>query len=107
MRNLYLKQNQTVALLFKFIKDKHKVDEALLLRSLISKVPYSFDKQYREYLEEREGERQKDLQILTLSLELQTMSSLVGHTSSITPSTVPLSPSAVMLKLISPFLKNT
>ena len=92
MRNLYLKQNQTVALLFKFIKDKHKVDEALLLRSLICKVPYSFDKQYREYLEEREGERQKDLQILTLSLELQTMSSLVGHTSSITPSDVPTEP---------------
>ena len=106
MRNLYLKQNQTVALLFKFIKDKHKVDEALLLRSLISKVPYSFDKQYREYLEEREGERQKDLQILTLSLELQTMSSLVGHTSSITPSTVPTEPISSNVKAYFTFFEK-
>ena len=107
MRNLYLEQNQTVALLFKFIKDKHKVDEALLLRSLICKVPYSFDKQYREYLEEREGERQKDLQILTLSLELQTMSTLVGHTSSITPSIVPTEPKSCKVKAYFTFLKST
>ena len=35
MRNLYLKQNQTVSLLFKFIKDTHKIDEALLVGALL------------------------------------------------------------------------
>ena len=66
MRQLYLKQHQCVSLLLKFIGGSVKIDESVLMRSLLCKIPYSFDKQYREFLVERENERQKDLQILSL-----------------------------------------
>ena len=46
MRNLYLKQIQTVAILLKCIKDKNAVDETVLMRALLCKLTYSFDKSY-------------------------------------------------------------
>ena len=44
LRNLYLKQNPLVSLLLKFIGDSITVDEALLLNTLLSKIPYRMDK---------------------------------------------------------------
>ena len=92
MRQLYLKQTQSVSLLLKFIGGSIKIDESVLMRSLLSKVPYSFDKQYRDYLAEKELERKKDIQILSLTRELQAISLNVGHTSSVELPNVSTSP---------------
>lgn len=92
MRQLYLKQNQTVALLFKFIGGSLKVDESVLMRSLLCKVPYAFDKQYREYIAEKELERKKYMQIQSLVLDLQAMSTIIGHSSSVIPPSVDSEP---------------
>ena len=81
MRTLYHKQNHTVSLLFQFIGESVKVDEAILMRSLLNKVPYTYDKQYREFLAEKELERQKDITIVSLTRDIQALSSITGHTS--------------------------
>ena len=81
MRTLYHKQNHTVSLLFQFIGESVKVDEAILMRSLLNKVPYTYDKQYREFLAEKELERQKDITIVSLTRDIQALSSISGHTS--------------------------
>ena len=81
-----------MSLLLKFIGGSIKIDESVLMRSLLSKVPYSFDKQYRDYLVEKELERKKDIQILSLTRELQAISLNVGHTSSVELPNVSTSP---------------
>ena len=50
-----------------------KIDESLLMSSLLAKVPYNLDKQYRVFLTDREELGQKDLQIISLSDDLQTL----------------------------------
>lgn len=110
MRQLYLKQTQSVSLLLKFIGGSIKIDESVLMRSLLSKVPYSFDKQYRDYLVEKELERKKDIQILSLTRELQAISLNVGHTSSVelpNVSTSPISSNVqIYFKFFEKYLNN-
>ena len=52
-----------------------------MIRSLLNKVPYTYDKQYREFLAEKELERQKDSTIVSLTRDIQALSSITGHTS--------------------------
>ena len=92
MRQLYLKQNQSVSLLLRFIGGSIKIDESVLMRSLLAKVPYSFDKQYREFLSEKEIERKKDLQILSLTRDIQTLSTNIGVASTVVAPTVSSDP---------------
>ena len=92
MRQLYLRQNQSVSMLLKFIGGSIKIDESVLMRSLLAKVPYSFDKQYREFLSEKEIERKKDLQILSLTRDIQTLSTNIGVTSTVVAPSVSSDP---------------
>ena len=45
--------------------------ETLLLNTLLSKIPYGMDKQYRIFLIEREEQRLKDMQLACLSDDLK------------------------------------
>ena len=81
LRPLFSKQNQAVALLFRFIGGTVMVDKSVLMLSLMEKVPFNFDKAYRDYLLEQETQRQKDLQIVSLTRDIQALSNAVGHSS--------------------------
>ena len=58
------------------------------MRSLLPKVPYSFDKQYRKFLSKKELERKTDLQILLLTKVIQALSKNEGFQNTVVASRV-------------------